>query len=88
MTVKNIVSLILLFCILLKQSERSVSETIKKCPAKNVTVDILRILSKDIPPGLLQGTGKGEAGKIGIVGGSIEYTGAPYFAAMSALKVT
>lgn len=29
---------------------------------------------------------KGEAGRIGIVGGSLEYTGAPYFAAISALK--
>lgn len=30
---------------------------------------------------------KGEAGRIGVVGGSREYTGAPYFAAISALKV-
>lgn len=29
---------------------------------------------------------KGQAGRIGVVGGSFEYTGAPYFAAMSALK--
>lgn len=30
---------------------------------------------------------KGQAGRIGIVGGSLEYTGAPYFAGISALKV-
>ena len=30
---------------------------------------------------------KGQAGKIGVVGGCSEYTGAPYFAAMSALKM-
>ncbi|XP_072942575.1 ATP-dependent (S)-NAD(P)H-hydrate dehydratase-like [Epargyreus clarus] len=30
---------------------------------------------------------KGEAGKILVIGGSVEYTGAPYFAAISALKV-
>lgn len=35
----------------------------------------------------LEGKRKGEAGKIAVVGGSIEYTGAPYFAAISALKV-
>lgn len=30
---------------------------------------------------------KGQSGRIGVVGGSLEYTGAPYFAAISALKV-
>nr|ACZ26278.1 putative carbohydrate kinase [Mayetiola destructor] len=30
---------------------------------------------------------KGQAGRIGVVGGSFEYTGAPYFAGISALKV-
>lgn len=30
---------------------------------------------------------KGQSGRVGVVGGSFEYTGAPYFAAMSALKV-
>ena len=30
---------------------------------------------------------KGQAGKIGVVGGCSEYTGAPYFAAMSALRM-
>ena len=30
---------------------------------------------------------KGQAGKIGVIGGCAEYTGAPYFAAMSALRL-
>jgi ATP-dependent NAD(P)H-hydrate dehydratase len=38
-----------------------------------------------IPP-LSYATHKGSAGRIGVVGGSLEYTGAPYFAAISAMK--
>lgn len=30
---------------------------------------------------------KGESGKIGVIGGSFEYTGAPYYSAMTSLKV-
>ncbi len=30
---------------------------------------------------------KGQAGKIGVIGGCREYTGAPFFASISALKV-
>lgn len=37
-------------------------------------------------PILTANSHKGQAGKIGVVGGSTEYTGAPYYAAMSALK--
>lgn len=44
-------------------------------------------LSKRIIPDL-NGSKKGEAGRIGVVGGSLEYTGAPYFAAISALRVS
>ncbi|WAQ98310.1 NNRD-like protein, partial [Mya arenaria] len=39
-----------------------------------------------IPP-LLSSAHKGECGRIGVVGGCQEYTGAPYFAAISALKL-
>ena len=38
-----------------------------------------------VPP-LGGGAHKGEAGKIGVVGGSKEYTGAPFFAAASSLR--
>jgi len=42
---------------------------------------------KTIVPKLNYSLHKGQCGKIGIVGGSVEYTGAPYYAAISALKV-
>lgn len=42
---------------------------------------------KSIVPDLNGDRHKGQAGRIGIVGGSLEYTGAPYFAAISSLKV-
>ena len=37
-------------------------------------------------PLLTQDLHKGEAGRIGVFGGSMEYTGAPYFASISALR--
>lgn len=37
-------------------------------------------------PNLINTKYKGQDGRIGVFGGSVEYTGAPYFAAMSALK--
>ncbi|XP_034829171.1 ATP-dependent (S)-NAD(P)H-hydrate dehydratase-like [Maniola hyperantus] len=52
----------------------------------NVNKDNLEEFSKEIVPEL-NGKRKGEVGKIGVIGGSVEYTGAPYFAAISALKV-
>lgn len=44
-------------------------------------------LVRAIVPTLTGEKHKGQAGRIGIVGGCREYTGAPYFAAISALKV-
>ncbi|KOB72283.1 ATP-dependent (S)-NAD(P)H-hydrate dehydratase, partial [Operophtera brumata] len=55
------------------------------CSENNHTTK-LNLLAPSVVPGLESKT-KGDAGKIGIIGGSIEYTGAPYFAAISALKV-
>lgn len=43
--------------------------------------------SRSIVPSLRHDLYKGKAGRIGVVGGSFEYTGAPYFSAISALKV-
>ncbi|XP_066994466.1 ATP-dependent (S)-NAD(P)H-hydrate dehydratase [Anabrus simplex] len=40
-----------------------------------------------IVPSLSQSRHKGQAGRIGVIGGSVEYTGAPYFSAISALRV-
>jgi len=37
-------------------------------------------------PALSPNMHKGAHGKLGVVGGSLEYTGAPYFAAISAMR--
>ena len=42
---------------------------------------------KNIIPKLSSSLHKGQCGRIGIIGGSCEYTGAPYFAAMTALRL-
>ncbi|XP_012590307.1 PREDICTED: ATP-dependent (S)-NAD(P)H-hydrate dehydratase [Condylura cristata] len=44
-------------------------------------------LVRSIVPPLTSGKHKGQDGRIGVVGGCREYTGAPYFAAISALRV-
>ncbi|XP_073068458.1 ATP-dependent (S)-NAD(P)H-hydrate dehydratase isoform X2 [Manis javanica] len=48
--------------------------------------DTLQLVRNIIPP-LSTKKHKGQDGRIGIVGGCQEYTGAPYFAAISALRV-
>jgi hypothetical protein len=44
------------------------------------------VLTK-IPPPLINDFHKGECGRVGVVGGSKAYTGAPYFAAMTPLQM-
>uniref|UniRef100_A0A3B4ZLL7 ATP-dependent (S)-NAD(P)H-hydrate dehydratase n=1 Tax=Stegastes partitus TaxID=144197 RepID=A0A3B4ZLL7_9TELE len=48
--------------------------------------DILSLVKSTVPP-LTSKKHKGQDGRIGIIGGCQDYTGAPYFAAISALKV-
>uniref|UniRef100_H3D8T3 ATP-dependent (S)-NAD(P)H-hydrate dehydratase n=2 Tax=Tetraodon nigroviridis TaxID=99883 RepID=H3D8T3_TETNG len=48
--------------------------------------EILSLLKTIVPP-LTSKKHKGQDGRIGIIGGCQDYTGAPYFAAISALKV-
>ncbi|XP_032385077.1 ATP-dependent (S)-NAD(P)H-hydrate dehydratase isoform X3 [Etheostoma spectabile] len=48
--------------------------------------DILSLVKSIVPP-LTSKKHKGQDGRIGIIGGCQDYTGAPYFAAISALKV-
>uniref|UniRef100_F6R5B7 ATP-dependent (S)-NAD(P)H-hydrate dehydratase n=1 Tax=Monodelphis domestica TaxID=13616 RepID=F6R5B7_MONDO len=48
--------------------------------------NIFQLVRNIIPP-LTSKKHKGQDGRIGIIGGCQEYTGAPYFAAISALKV-
>lgn len=55
--------------------------------AKKMDDIALPLMSKQLAPPLTNTKYKGQAGKIGIVGGSMEYTGAPYFAGISSLKV-
>ncbi|KAM4561018.1 ATP-dependent (S)-NAD(P)H-hydrate dehydratase [Fundulus diaphanus] len=49
--------------------------------------DDIGSLVKSIVPPLTSKKHKGQDGRIGIIGGCKDYTGAPYFAAISALKV-
>ncbi|CAM6085805.1 unnamed protein product [Calypogeia fissa] len=55
--------------------------------------DLIRPLKQILPglqevvPPLAGDRHKGQAGKIGVIGGCREYTGAPYYAAISALKL-
>lgn len=52
----------------------------------SLEVDALGIL-RSISPTLDATKHKGQAGKIAVIGGCREYTGAPYFSAISALKI-
>lgn len=42
---------------------------------------------KHLIPPLTSTAHKGQAGRIGVVGGSADYTGAPYFVAMSSMRL-
>ncbi|XP_035532017.1 ATP-dependent (S)-NAD(P)H-hydrate dehydratase isoform X2 [Morone saxatilis] len=48
--------------------------------------DLISLIKSIVPP-LTSKKHKGQDGRIGIIGGCQDYTGAPYFAAISALKV-
>ncbi|KAH9765238.1 ATP-dependent (s)-nad(p)h-hydrate dehydratase [Citrus sinensis] len=61
------------------QDIRSMSGTTFEADAENVM--------REITPVLDPSKHKGQAGKIAVIGGCREYTGAPYFAAISALKI-
>ncbi|KAH8361196.1 ATP-dependent (S)-NAD(P)H-hydrate dehydratase isoform X1 [Drosophila serrata] len=56
---------------------------------KGIPVNIAKLLSlfKTVVPKSTCNKYKGQCGCIGVIGGSLEYTGAPYFAAISSLKV-
>lgn len=73
-------------CVTLSRAQSKGSE-LEYCPNGN-NIDEVKLInySKTVIP-TLEGKRKGENGKIGVIGGSTEFTGAPYFAAISALKV-
>ena len=41
----------------------------------------------DVFPKLSESSKKGDNGNIGVIGGSYEYTGAPFYAALTSLKI-
>ncbi|KAH8364143.1 hypothetical protein KR084_002983 [Drosophila pseudotakahashii] len=53
----------------------------------SVNLPKLLALFKTIVPKLTNNKYKGQYGRIGVIGGSLEYTGAPYFAAISSIRV-
>lgn len=57
------------------------------CTMNIIDLRILELTSRSLAPILTQDLHKGQTGRIGIVGGSLEYTGAPYFAGISALNL-
>ncbi|XP_022979515.1 ATP-dependent (S)-NAD(P)H-hydrate dehydratase [Cucurbita maxima] len=62
-----------------RQQIKAMSGTSMEADAEN----ILRAITPSLDPK----RHKGQAGKIAVIGGCREYTGAPYFAAISALKI-
>ncbi|CAG8831577.1 17773_t:CDS:2, partial [Racocetra persica] len=51
-----------------------------------LTKPSLKTISRLVPP-LSYELHKGQSGRVGVIGGSEDYTGAPYFSAFSALKL-
>ena len=54
--------------------------------ASGLPVNVMQQKTRSIVPQLTGDMYKGQCGRIGVFGGCIMYTGAPYFAAISALK--
>lgn len=52
---------------------------------KMSSLQILKIARGIIPP-LTSSLHKGQLGKIGVIGGCLEYTGAPFYAGISAMR--
>uniref|UniRef100_A0A0P6J488 ATP-dependent (S)-NAD(P)H-hydrate dehydratase n=1 Tax=Heterocephalus glaber TaxID=10181 RepID=A0A0P6J488_HETGA len=75
-------------CVAIRTCGRVFQSTFTLCTAHSVEeMDGILELVRNIVPPLAAGKHKGQDGRIGVVGGCQEYTGAPYFAAISALKV-
>merc|ERR1712093_217247 len=58
-------------------------ETPKMTPT---TKDILLKVRKMVPP-MLEKFHKGQMGRVAVIGGSADYTGAPYFSAMASARL-
>lgn len=69
-----------------KESVNAETTTETDCAEEKLTIFKLNNIKTSLPPEL-EGKSKGDSGRICIIGGSTEYSGAPYFAAVSSLKV-
>ncbi|XP_024931402.3 ATP-dependent (S)-NAD(P)H-hydrate dehydratase isoform X1 [Ziziphus jujuba] len=67
-------------------SHQTRMQEVKSMGGNNLEADAENIL-RAITPTLDPRKHKGQAGKVAVIGGCREYTGAPYFAAISALKI-
>lgn len=64
----------------------NIIERLQQPPPSDYDPEFLQLM-RSIPMPLDADQHKGQSGRVGIVGGSAEYTGAPYFAAISALRI-
>lgn len=66
---------------------KSVMSLIRRKFSSKMSEEFYLNRARQCIPNLTNDLHKGQSGRIGVVGGSPDYTGAPYFAAISALKV-
>ncbi len=77
----------------LQQMNRQKSSVLKNAlpdaagAAQSLSTDEIKAEVKRIVPPFTSDSYKGAQGVLGILGGCVEYTGAPYFTAMACLKV-
>lgn len=62
--------------------ERKVGSTHNLSSMSSQNNNLWLTRARDVVPSLSNHHHKGQAGRVGIVGGSLEYTGAPYYAAI------
>ena len=76
----------LLLLLLAGRMSRAAEVLLARLSASSTTPAVLAAVRALVPP-LSFAAHKGQAGRVGVVGGSQDYTGAPYYAATSALKL-
>lgn len=55
--------------------------------AEGEGANVMEAAIRKLVPPLSHGARKGQMGRIGVLGGSADFTGAPYYAGMASLKV-